>query len=77
MKIETKYDIGQEAWFMWDNKATQRKVESIYVYINEGEQHEKYDIVGLKGDDNVLYDCEFELEDLFPTKEELLKSLSL
>ena len=40
MKIETKYDIGQEVWFMWEGKATQRKIESVEVYKDGGVQFE-------------------------------------
>lgn len=75
MKIVTKYDIGQEVWVMWNNKATQRKIVSVLVNKDIEQQSEEYDIAGLEDDDMVLYDVTFKCEDIFPTKEELLKSL--
>lgn len=75
MKIETKYDIGQEVWFMWNNKATQREIVGVAVQIEDGLQAEEYDVEHLEGEDGVLYGLTLKLEDLFPTKEELLKSL--
>lgn len=75
MKIETKYDIGQEVWFMWDNKATQREIIGVAVHKEYDLQAEEYDIEHLEGEDGVLYGLTLKLEDLFPTKEELLKSL--
>lgn len=75
MKIETKYDIGQEVWFMWNNKATQRKIVGVCVSKDNEQQSEEYDIVGLEDDDMTLYDVTFKPEDIFPTKEELIASL--
>lgn len=75
MKIETKYDIGQEMWFMWNNKATHRKIVGVFVNKDNEQQSEEYDIAGLEDDDMTLCDVTFKLEDIFPTKEELLKSL--
>jgi len=75
MKIETKYDIGQEVWFMWDNKATQREIIGVAVHIEDDLQAEEYDIEHLEGEDGVLYGLTLKIEDLFLSKEELLKSL--
>ena len=75
MKIETKYDIGQKVWFMWNNKATQRKIVGVIVNKDNEQQSEEYDIAGLEDVDMTLYDVTFKLDDIFPTKEELLKSL--
>ena len=62
MKIETKYDIGQEVWVMSMNRPYCAKITGIRI-----------DIHGL------FYNIEYILskreEDIFPTKEELLKSL--
>ena len=76
MKIETKYDIGQEVWFMYENKPKIMKVWDITVEINTkfdgqyeyGTYHRAYyhDF----GHHNKVLEYE-----LFPTKEELLKSL--
>ena len=64
MTIETKYNIGDEVWFK---------------FIDEPYKSEVYDYIGGK---EKLYRCKlylqsaaFREEDLYPTKEELLKSL--
>lgn len=75
MKIETKYNIGQKVWFMWDNKATQREIIGVAVHIEGDLQAEEYEVEHLEGEDGVLYGLTLKLEDLFPTKEELIKSL--
>ena len=62
MKIETKYDIGQEVWVMSMNKPHCTTIISIRI-----------------GKDELLYSLKYFLikkeEEIFPTKEELLKSL--
>lgn len=72
MTIETKYNIGQEVWVEWFTTPTKMVVESIefkkceymtciwYFVVNPNDRRECYDA------------NEFEL---FPTKEELIKSL--
>lgn len=72
MTIETKYNIGDEIWFMSDNEICNEKITAIHIHI---------DALG----SFVTYSCEDTLigqalntvreELLFPTKEELLKSL--
>lgn len=64
MKIETKYNIGDEVWVKFIGRPLKSKV---------------YEIIGGK---EKLYRCAFYLttatfreDELFPTKEELLKSL--
>ena len=80
MTIETKYNIGDEVWFMADNKVRKAIiygfacVESC-LYIKDGEScgiHTDLDYIVCisQGHTTKMYDC-----DLFPTKEELLKSL--
>lgn len=72
MKIETKYNLGQEVWISLCEKHTLCVIEGV-VY---------YKLINL----NCIYyklviknksDCSFikEENELFPTKEELLKSL--
>lgn len=70
MKIETKYDIGQEVWFMENNEYICAKIKQIIMSVfDDGVTLIQYCLE--KGKE--LF---FELEDnLFPTKEELLKSL--
>lgn len=66
MKIETKYDIGQEVWTLVANRLYKGKVLSFKVDVSLAGVNVHY-IIG-KG---VL----LSEEKLFPTKEELLKSL--
>jgi hypothetical protein len=81
MTIETKYNIGDEVWFMADNKAHKAIIygflcEQACHYIKDGEPRCVYTnldyIVSIDqgGHTSKMYDC-----DLFPSKEELLKSL--
>lgn len=67
MKIETKYDIGQEVWFMGYSEIFKDKICQIKVNIDcLGAIHIYYDLWD---------DVTKEEQSLFPTKEELLKSL--
>ena len=70
MKIETKYNIGDEVW--WKTKSYNGKatVESIEVRIKA---HDTYCLVGIRTADGV--GLVFHEHELSPTKEELLKSL--
>ena len=73
MKIETKYDIGQEVWFMNRNKCESSTVKGMKIasvngnylgYVNHVSIDYSLEEVG------IYPECA-----LFPTKEELLKSL--
>lgn len=67
MKIETKYDIGQEVWYKGYSEIFHDKIYQIKVNIDcLGEIHIYYELW-----DDVIK----EEHKLFPTKEELLKSL--
>ena len=73
MKIETKYDIGQEVWTEWHNSQpvkVQIKAIKVAEYIDE-------EYISYIVDYNPEVRLEEELfeEELFSTKEELLKSL--
>lgn len=72
MTIETKYNIGDEVWF--DNKGAYIKGE-----INEINITVEFDncvvVQYLIGIDNEEYYWERHEYELFPSKEELLKSL--
>lgn len=76
MKIETKYDIGQEVWVMLDNKPQCMKIWGVNVNIQEGfdGQYTLPDKTNIEyynwGKHHIIAE-----EYLFPTKEELLKSL--
>ena len=73
MTIETKYNIGDEVWFMHDNKVKSGTIIKMCVvverdinsqYVSKSVQYGFYNF-------NYTY-----IENrLFPTKEELLKSL--
>lgn len=67
MKIETKYDIGQEVWFRKGHLVVKGTITDIFLFKNEGKIVIGY---GINDYDNALTESE-----LFPTKEELLKSL--
>ena len=69
MEIKTKFNINDEVWFIYDNKVIKRKIVRINIEI-ESEQRTIYRLNPCIN--NVL---QFEEKNLFPTKEELLKSL--
>ena len=76
MTIETKYNIGQEVWFLKDNKAATMKIWDIDIRVRtsyDGEKTYGYHTRFFYYDFG--YDNEIEEKYLFPTKEELLKSL--
>ena len=81
MTIETKYNIGDVVWFMWDNKPTCQKIAAMEVYVRErvlpSYYVEPYEINPIKvvNSDIIPYNRRFHEYRLFPTKEELLKSL--
>ena len=70
MKIETKYNIGDEVWFMENNRATTGIVVKLDIDVTKSGdwyiEHYKVESNGLR--------CHVG-QSLFPTKEELLKSL--
>ena len=75
MKIETKYSLGQEVWMMWKNKAICRKITNIYISKDADEQYEAYQLECIEEDDEKYLGVDFELDELFRTKKELLDSL--
>lgn len=74
MTIETKYNIGDEVWFMCENKELQSYIDDIRVMC-EKENTIKISYwvkpLNVRGKGNWLY----HEQNLFPTKQELLKSL--
>lgn len=91
MRIETKYNIGDEVWFMWENKVQNGKVERVYVEINQ-DYYSTHPIPFIIEPSSVEYvvkqrttyevsygikreNIELRAKLLFRTKEELLKSL--
>ena len=75
MKIETKYSLGQQVWMMWQNRAICRKIDNIYISKDANEQYEAYHLECVEEGDDKYMGIDFELDELFPTKEDLLKSL--
>ena len=70
MTIETKYNIGDEVWFMNEGEPTSEKIVRIDVEQYEQKQFIEYTVILC---DVIL--TSFYEEEVFPTKEELLKSL--
>lgn len=72
MTIETKYNIGDEVWVMYQNHPFKSTIKGVYVeYANDSQSdylYKSYNIAEIYG---MIY---FE-ENIFPTKEELIKSL--
>lgn len=70
MTVETKYNIGDEVWFILGNKARQGKILGITFTKVE------YTLISYYYNIQVGPSHGFFIEsDLYPTKEELLKSL--
>ena len=74
MKIETKFNIGDEAWLMYYNKPTIRKIHEIRVYIEEDKIEEVYLLEQANEEDDACY-LDYDSEDLFKSKKELIDSL--
>lgn len=72
MTIKTKYNIGDEVWFMYRNKITSGNVQFVLCTINRDLSITiSYDVRT-----NVLPNpLTCRESELFPTKEELIKSL--
>lgn len=68
MTIETKYNIGDEVWFLFDGKPLNGKIARISEYTIKI-------IVIFKDGKEYLFSRDIKGFKLFPTKEELLKSL--
>jgi len=66
MTIETKYNIGQEVWFNLEGKPKKMKVSDIFINLSGVQEME------LKAERIIVYTSPLSV---FPTKEELLKSL--
>lgn len=73
MTIETKYNIGDEVFYLDENKVNKKKIEVIeFNLFKDGSGGLKYKLEGYNKEGNWQYLKENEL---FPTKEELLASL--
>lgn len=71
MTIETKYNIGDEVWFMNENKVYVSFIEDVRVKRNNKNTKIEYMVESMQKKDFGLK----KEQGLFPTKEELLKSL--
>ena len=71
MTIKTKYNIGDEVWVSVDGKPTQGKIRAINARISRfGDS-----LRGRVTYEVLSYELPYEERQVFPTKEELLKSL--
>lgn len=72
MKIETKYDIGQEVWVMDNNQVYQGVITNITVSVcNKAKTTYTVRVKNMSGS----WTIDRNEEQLFESKEELLKSL--
>ena len=71
MKIETKYDIGQEVWFSSHLHHIKGVISEIIINAYNDKCIIVYDVEYL----NYIGQSQKEEYELFPTEEELLKSL--
>ena len=78
MEIETKFDVGEDLWFIQDNEVCSSPVSCVIVILNQNNREECGEIknhIQIKyglGFDSIKYLPETEV---FESKEELLKSL--
>ena len=72
MTLETKYNIGQEVWGEWYMEIEKFKVKGISIIVEGNKTSILYDLVDTQDYTN---EASMPEEYLFPTKEELLKSL--
>lgn len=89
MTIGTKFDIGQEVWVMYKNKPTRLTIGGIDISVSKGRLEldraraviiyymEPFEMNPIKMSDAeyIPYNRIYDENDVFPTKEELLKSL--
>lgn len=72
MNIETKFNVKDKVWFMEDNKPVVETIWNIEISLGDNSPKVKYIFFHKKSNDNHRYFLE---EEIFATKEELLKSL--
>lgn len=66
MEIETKYNIGDEVWAMYNNSLFKFEINKVLIIHDHNETIIQYKVKG----------CKYFFEsEIFPTKEELLKAL--
>jgi hypothetical protein len=68
MTINTKFNIGDEVWFIWNNQPTQTTILNFLIWVlSEGDTYERYLLTG--------YPEHRHPSTLFPDKQSLLNSL--
>lgn len=82
MIIETKYNIGDEVWVMYNNKPTCLTIAAMDIWLHKKQLWVKYymqpyeiDPLKMFNVEYIPYNRAFYEKDVFPTKEELIKSL--
>lgn len=72
MTIETRYNIGDEVWGMPNGGPVKLTIARIYIKIHKYKLSISYEFDDIDGDDRT-----YRLQEnwIFPTKEELIKSL--
>lgn len=82
MTIETKYNIGDEVWVMYENKPTCLTIAAMDIGLHKKQlwviyymQPYEIDPLKMSNVEYIPYNRAFYEKDVFPTKEELLKSL--
>lgn len=76
MTVETKFNIGDEVWFVDEHKAHQGKVKDNIITIKGSTQSIKYFLVQIRFNfGGCAYVREYRQEVVFKTKEELIESL--
>lgn len=67
MTVESRFDINDKVWRMFRNKPHQGTISGVFIYIHD----DVYEVThSIMGSDDRIYE-----NDLFSSKEELLKSL--
>ena len=89
MTIETKYNVGDEVWVMYNNKPTRLTIAAVDINILRGRleldrcrveviyyiEPFELDPSRMSNSEYIPYNRSYREKDVFPTKEELLKSL--
>lgn len=71
MKIYTKFNLGQQIYYMKDNKVTSHEVLEIKIGVEYNHYFAKDVLINYKLNNGAIY----EEEDIFATKQDLLDSL--
>ena len=82
MTIKTSYNIGDEVWVMYNNKPTCLTIAAMDIGLHQKQLWVKYymqpyeiDPLKMSNVEYIPYNRTFCEKDVFPTKDELIKSL--